>query len=95
MGRGGGPDKSPTEELGGTPEGRGKGQSPIEVSGRSRPSVLFYSAKYTKRGGVGRGGAGADLRAASLHTASKPVKRPPRQPLPQKSPPYNHCSVTS
>ena len=67
-GRGGGTDKAPIEDRGGTPEGRGEGQSPRAVSGRSRPSVLFDSATYGKRGGEG-----ADPRVASRQTASKLV----------------------
>ena len=38
-GRGGGPDKAPAEDRGGTPEGRGEGQSPLAVGGRARPSM--------------------------------------------------------
>ena len=67
-GQGGGADKAPEEYRGGTPEGRGEGQSPRAVGGRARPSVFFDSATYAKRG---RGGTGADPRAASRQTASK------------------------
>ena len=53
-GRGGGADKARTEDRGGTPEGRGEGQSPRAVGGRARPSVFFDSSTYAKREGRGR-----------------------------------------
>ena len=62
----GGGYKAPTEDRGGTPEGRGEGQSLRAVVGRARPSVFFDSATYAKRGGEGaaqiRGQRAAGLR---------------------------------
>ena len=52
-GRGGGEDKAPIEDPGGTPEGLGEGQLPRAVSGKARPSVFFNSATYAKRRGGG------------------------------------------
>ena len=60
-GRGGGPDKAPAEDRGGTPEGRGEVQSPRMVGGRERPSIFFDSATYANRQGGGdrHGSAGS------------------------------------
>ena len=52
-GQGGGVDKAYAEDRGGTPEGRGEGQSPQAVGGRARPSVFFNSATNAERGGGG------------------------------------------
>ena len=56
-GVGGGPEKAPAEEWGGTPEGRGEGLSPRAVGGRGRPSVFFDPATYAKKGGGDRRGS--------------------------------------
>ena len=48
-GEAGGTYKASIEDRGGTPEGRGGGQSPRAVGSRERISVFFDFATYAKR----------------------------------------------